>query len=560
MAIEQRETPRSAGATVEGGANGTPVIARRAHVLTLRELLVAWLALAIVGVLAFAPHIRHGGFYLDDWSNGAGSLYPPGGSGFGHALSYFSKLTLYRPVLVLYVPLTYLVLGTHMAFQLAWTALLAIMVAAMLYGVLRTVAVPPLHAWCISALTIVYPWYDSTRLWETADQATVSILFVLAGLWVALVGLERRSWRLHCCAAVLYLLSILTYEVTLPLIAALGFLYVIRAGWRVARARWAVDLVAVVAGGLWVGLQTNHESYGLSADLTHLEEIVKSGGTIAGRTLLPIGPQETTLGLVIIVGMILVGAIMQRTSRYRSAARGTWSLGSWVRLALAGLAAAVLGWVMFIPANSYYTPSVFGVTNRVNALAGFGLVVTVYAVFGIAGTLIAGGRRSLRVLTGVTFVLALLLGAAYVKVLERHSDIWNAAYRAEAAGIGEMRMQFPTLPAGSTVFVTDYPAYQTLGVPIFSSNWDVNGMIKLQYKTAALSAYPLIPGLSLSCSAHGVSLQGAGAGPSAIVAPYGTARLLDVRTGAHSRPRDERECKAQSPSYPPGPLYLSSGY
>jgi hypothetical protein len=533
-------------------------LARRIACPPLRELIGAWLALAVVGALAFAPHVLHGGFYLDDWSNGADVLRPPGGPGLDHALSEFVKLTLYRPVLILYEPLIFFVFGTHMAYQLAWAASLAILVAGILYGILRTLGVPWLHAWPIAALTILYPWFDSTRFWETADQATLSIAFAFAGLWLAIIGLQKRSWRWHGFAALLYLLSILTYEVTLPLIAGFGVLYWLCAGWRAARVRWAIDLLVVVVGGLWVGTQTNHESYGASADFKHLQEIVTSGGTILGRTLVPVGTQRTSLALTAIALVLIVGLVVDLATRRRSREHVGWGLRSWLLLAAGGLFVAVLGWTMFIPANPYYTPSVYGVTNRVNALAGFGLVITVYATLGVVAALVGRLRPKMRLLPALTIVLALLLGVAYVKVLERHSQIWNAAYRAEEAGIGEMRMQFPKLSPGATVFVSNYPAYETLGVPIFSSSWDVNGMIKLQYKDGTLSAYPVIAGLSLVCRADGVGLQGVGA--PAVTAPYGTARLLDAATGRNARPNDERACQAVAGTYTPGPLYLSLTY
>jgi hypothetical protein len=558
MALSQQKDP-----VPDVEMSGTSTAASMPAVLAIRnppmrELVVAWLALLVVGALAFAPHVLHGGFYLDDWSNGAGSLRPPGGPSLDHALSYFANTTLYRPVLVLYVPLTYFIFGTHMAYQLAWAASLAILVAGVLYGILRTLGVPWFHAWPIAALTIVYPWFDSTRFWETADQATLSIGFASTGLWLAVIGLQKRSWRLHACAALLYLLSILTYEITLPLIAAFGVLYCLRAGWRVAKGRWAIDLLVALVGGLWVGTQTNHESYGASADFKHLQEIVTSGGTLLGRTLVPVGAERTTLVLVLIALVLIVGLVVHLATRSRVPERNRWGLRSWLLLAGGGLAVTVVGWAMFIPANPYYTPSVYGVTNRVNALAGFGLVIMVYGVFGVIGALISMARPQVQALSGLTILLGLLLGFAYVKVLERHSKIWNTAYSAEEAGIGELRTQFPKLPAGTTVFVSNYPAYQTLGVPIFSSSWDVNGMIKLQYKDGTLSAYPVLPGLKLTCDAVGVGMQGPGA--PAVIATYGSARLLDVQTGRHSDPRNERECQHVAETYTPGALYQSLTY
>jgi hypothetical protein len=541
--------------TVSNGSRAERVRAlARSH-----ELPVAWLGLVVLGILVYAPHILHGGFYLDDWSNGAATLRPHGGGGFGEALAYFSKITLYRPILVVYVPLTYVMFGTHMAYHLAWAAMLAILVACVLYGILRTLNMPRRHAWLIAALTLAYPWFDSTRFWETADQATLSILFAGLGVWVALAGLSRPSLRSHCLAALLYLLSILTYEITLPAIAGVGVLYWMRAGWRNARTRWAIDIAVVVGGGLWVGTQTNRESYGFSADLSHFKEIVTSGGTMLGRSIVPVGAQRTTLALVVIGVVLVTGCATLWTRRTRAPEIGEWGLRSWVGLMGGGLVLATLGWAMLVPANPYYTPTIYGVTNRVNALAGFGLVMAVYATLGTVGTLLGDIRPKLRPFGGVVVVLlGVVLGGAYVKVLERHSSIWNDAYHAEAAGIGELKTQFPTLPRDTTVFVSDYPAYETLGVPIFSANWDVNGMIKLQYKDGSLSAYPVIAGLSLDCRVGGVGIEGAG-GPS-VTAPYGTARLLDVSTGRHSTPRNERECREQARSYTSGPLTLSQAY
>lgn len=527
--------------------------------LTARELALAWIALAIVGALAFVPHIRHGGFYLDDWSNGAAALYPPGGSGFGHVLSYFSELTDYRPILILYVPLTYLVFGMHIAYHLAWSATLAILVAVLLYGVLRTLGVPWIHALFVAALVILYPWFDSTRLWATASQISLSLSFALGGLWVALTGLSRRSWGWHACAACLYLLSILTYEVTLPLIASAGALYVLQAGWRPARVRWGIDLMVAFAGAIWVGVHTQRTTSGLSGDIHHLGEIVTGGSTILGRTFYPDGAEHTSLVLVALGAVLAIGLIVYLASRSRLQNSSGWGLPGWLLLAFVGLIVAVLGWVMFIPADPYYTPAIWGDTNRVNGLAGIGLVILAYGTFGIVGTLITKlWQRAGMIGLAVTMVLGLALGLTYVKVLRRHITIWDAAYVAETRALDEVQATYPHLPQGTTVFTSSYPAYQTLGVPILSTTWDLNGMIKTRYEDGSLAGYPLVSGFTLACRANGLALTGEGV-PSTI-ARYGRARLLNLQTEQHAEPKSQRECQSVMGSYVPGPLYLTYTY
>jgi hypothetical protein len=525
--------------------------------LSRGEIALAWLALAVIAVLAFTPHIRHGGFYLDDWSNGAGALEPPGGHGFGNALSYFADLTIYRPVLVVYVPLTYFVFGMHMAHHLIWAAFLALFVVAMLYGILRTLGLPWIHAWPITALTLVYPWFDSTRFWATASQVSLSVGLALAGLWIALTVLSRRSWRWHTAAATLYLLSILTYEVTLPLIAAAGLLYTIRAGWKAARLRWAMDLLAVAAGGLWVGTHTARETSSFSENLTHLGEIIREGGMVLGRTLLPVGGEHTTVTLCALAAVTIAGfaALLARPDRFDGQG---WGLAGWLSLVAGGLVVAGLGWFMFIPADPYYTPSVYGMTNRVNGLAGIGLVLAAYGALGIVGTLIGALRARTAVTVAAVLALGALLGAGYVDVLRRHSTIWDAAYVAERTALDRLQSDFRTLPSGTTMFIAGYPANQTLGVPILAATWDVDGMVKSEYEDGTLWAYAVLPGFHLVCHPDSIGLGGLGAPTTK--GSYGTTLLVDLETQRWSKPRSRQACRKVVGSYVPGPLYLSITY
>jgi len=520
--------------------------------------LLAFAGLTLVAALALGPFIRHGGFFLDDWSNGAGALQPPGSPDVGNALSFFTEITAFRPVLIVYVPLTYFVFGMHIHMHDAWSVFLAVLAAATFYAVLRTLGVPWIHGWLIAALTIVFPWSDATRFWVTGDQVTLSITIMGVGLLIALIGLKREAWRWHAFAVGLYLLSILTYEVTLPLIACLGFLYWFRAGWRAARVRWLADLGAVVVGGIWVGAHTKRTTSGLAADFEHLKQIVSSGGTILGRAGMPLGSSQTSLVLSIL-GVILcvgIGTYFFRREKFSSPG---WSLRSWLLLSGAGLAVAVLGWVMFIPADHYYTPSVFGLTNRVNGLAAFGLIMLVYGSFGIIGVLLGQIRPKVRwIAASVTVLLALAMLGSYTHVLRRHITIWDEAFGAQIAGLSELKAAMPRLPHGATVFASSYPANQTLGVPIMASTWDFDGMVKMEYDDFSLSGYPVLEGLRVVCRTNGVALQGEGA--PAVTAPYGSARLMNFQSGKYTAPQGQHACERVANNYVPGPLYLSLSY
>ena len=544
----------------------TTVVQRVAQALRLersvtgREMVCASAGLIFVGLVALMPHLRHGGFYLDDWANAATALQPPGPPDFGNALSAYADLTIYRPVLVLYVPLSYFVLGTHMHYHLALAALLAVLAAAMFYGVLRMLGVPWVHALLIAALAIVFPWSDSTRLWVSADQVTLSIFLMFAGMLLALVGLRRGRWQWHVGAAFLYLLSILSYEVTLPVVACAGSLYYVRAGWRRARVRWLVDLAVALVGGAWVGAHTARTASGGKEDVEHLGQIVSAGGTLLGRAGIALGSGETVPVLAVIAIGLVVGVCVCLFSSDMPRPRPVWGLRSWLGLTVGGIVLAGLGWAMFVPADPYYTPTIFGEANRVNGLAAFGLILAVYGTIGTFGSVVGrlARRNAIRVATGVTVALGVALFGTYLHVLRRHIEIWDRAFSAEAHAIEETKERLPVLPPGSMLFVSDYPANQSPNVPILAATWDFDGMVKLAYDDSSLSASPVLPGLELQCRNSGIALEQEGT--AVITGRYGVVRLLNLSTGTKAAPAGRHDCQRVIKSYTAGPLFLSPGY
>lgn len=541
---------------------------------TKRELLLAWAALGTLGVLVYLPHILHGGFYLDDWSNGALTLDSPAGNSFGSVLSSYADATLFRPVLILYVPATYWVFGVHPWLHLAWASFLAILVAWLLYAVLRKLDLPWIHSLAIAGLVLVYPWFDSTRLWVTGDQITVSTALALGGLWLSLIGMERRSWGWHIPSLVLFGLSILTYEITTPVIAAFGVIYVWRFGWRRAKYVWSANLIAVIACGAWVLGHTTRTKQGLSGDFHHLWMIVKAGAEIVARSLLPVGAAQTALALVLIGLVFAVGLIaiwrVPRLFPTRAVRGGTGlRLRGWLLLGGSGVALAALGWIVFVPADPYYTPSLYGVTNRVNGVGGIAAIIIVYAAFGTAGTLISrlfrGGTQATA--AGLVIVLGLgaVLGGLYLIVIHRHIGIWNSAYQQEREAIADVRDAYPTLPDGTTVYTAGYPAYQALGVPILSSSWDLDGMIKLEYENGRLSAFPLLPGYRFSCEEDGLAVLGPATGgeSSEVMAEakaYNTVRVLSLKEKQSFEPKTQAQCKREIDDLEPGVPVQQSGY
>jgi hypothetical protein len=525
-----------------------------------REAALAAFGLTLLGGLAFGPLVLHGGFHFDDWSNGADTLFPPAGT---NEFEHLSETTLFRPVLIVYVPLTYIIFGLHQWLHLAWSIALGVAVCSLLYAALRLLDVPRLHAAFISALVLIFPWFDGIRYWPTGAQVSLSLTFMLTGLVLALIGLQRRSLRWHIGAAIFYLTSILTYEIALPLIAMLGVLYVGRVGWQAGRVRWGIDIVTVIIGGLWVGTHTERIKSGISGDISHLGEIIDGGAEITGRAAIPVDGAHTALALTLLATIFAIGTLVQVKRRQSPEDSFEWGLRNWLLLGAGGFAVTLLGWVILIPADPYYTPQIWGVSNRINGLAGVGLVILVYAAIGVLAELGARASRGRARATSLVICtsLALLLTAGYLSVIRRHNGIWNAAYDAEVSAIEQIQARYPTLPHGTTLFVSGYPAYQTLGVPILSSSWDVRGMVQDTYEDATLNAQPVLAGLVIDCRRKVVGLAGTeGVTPPPYTAPYGMARLLDLSSGTSARPLNRRQCLADADKYQPGPTVLSYEY
>src|SRR5918994_1097860 len=224
--------------------------ATRRSGISAGEMVVCFLVLLGAGVLAFGSHVLHGGFISDDWS--IASTYRNRGYG-GLVLELARTVAPGRPVLDLLQPLPHAVFGLHFGFHLGLALLLGVAASLCFYLLLRTLSFEPLHAAVIALLALVFPWSDSIRLWPTLSISNVAICLYLLGTVVALRGLDagpRRALRAHAPAAVLYLLSLLTYEVVGCAILLSGLLYRTRAGWRRVFPRWLTDaaLVLVMLG------------------------------------------------------------------------------------------------------------------------------------------------------------------------------------------------------------------------------------------------------------------------------------------------------------------------
>lgn len=518
------------------------------------EIAVAAALLMALAAVAYGWHVADGGFYYDDWANAANTHHPIGGGGFGAVIDYYADFTAYRPTLILYIPLTHWIFGDHASLHLAWAAVLTATMSASFYWVLRLLAVERLHAGVMAALVTLFPFADATRLWSTASVTALAIALWLAGLGVAVLAFRaegRRATLLHGGSLALYLLSLWTYEITAAAVGVSGLLYFTQVPWRRALRRWAVDGAALVASLLILTTSTQNEALGVADLDNHARLIAREGAQIIALALVPFGTPARWLicGLIAAVGALAAGVwlTLGRADPLRR------PLLRWLGVGVAGVVVAAAGWVVFVPAHWYYTPTPLGLANRVNVLATLGLVMLAYATLMVLGLLVSRALPRLgRAWLVVPLAGAIAIGAGYADRLLDDERTWNRASDAENRVLDALSAALPAPRPHSTVLTFGAPGWQGPGVPIFASSWDLNGAVKMLWDDWRIDGFPVVQGTSVSCGSKGIVLVGGGYPPQP--RPYGSVYLVDVVARRVARPRSLAQCNAAVPRFRPGPL------
>jgi hypothetical protein len=546
-------TPQTATRARRVGASADRVIAyllaRTAP--TWRELAGVLALLSGVGALAYRSHIAHGGLYSDDWAFASVVQHT---DGLGAQYDQLSDVVGFRPLGVLSIIVRFSLFGDNTTWHLAAAAAAAVLLAVLVYALLRMLRLERLHAGAIALLLLVVPYSDATRLWATGSGANLSISAWLLGAMVALHGLaiadRRRAMLMHVGAVALFVVSLLLYEATYAAIVATPLLYLTRTPWRRALRLGVVD---VTIASVIVAVIASNATVPHTESVSHHAKLLFDGAKqILTAVALPYGTPRTAtvLGLLALVGASggLVAWLLPRDVEARR------DLLRWLVFAAGGLLLAVAGYVVYVGAIDYYSPQGPGLANRTNALAIIGLIVTVYALAGVVGTLLFRGLPSARRLAAASSVVAaIFLFNGYAHRLSDSAATWDRAYAQELTVLGAMKSAVPTLPAGSTVLTFGYPVVsENPGLPVFINPWELDGAVEVKYDDRSLGAYPALPGTNVRCERGGAYLTGPGynlhEGDR-----YGEIYLLDVPTRRVQLLRNWRQCRAAAPHFLPGP-------
>jgi hypothetical protein len=537
--------------------------------------------LALLAVAVLGPYVTRGGFAWDDWENAATTAYPPR-SGFLGPLDLGTFA--FRPLLALLIVGAQGALGPHPAPHLALALVLAVAMSAALFTVLRELGVERAPAAAAAALTLLFPWSDSTRLWATAALNDVAVMLWLAGLWLSLRALRSEGSRARAGQAgaiALYAASILVYQATAAVIAV-SVLAVARRAGRLRAGRGALVACAAavpIGAAAVVGLWAVDAAHSLADVGAHAVRIASEALVLIGRSVVPaggVGPGAAGGALLAALALTAVWAFRPGASP----SAGGRSLRRSLALAAGGLGVLACAYAVFVPADERYVPLAPGTANRVNLVAaiGYALIVTgtAWAVGAGVAAAVRGGVARMRrravaasplrsddglkhqptaLATAVALVAVSVIAGAWAAVLRADALAWERASALRGKVVRAVERRAPELRPGTTVLTVGHPPRVEVGVPVFATAWDLNGAVKVVLADARMSARPLTDRDPLRCERR--TLEPAPTYNSIPERPaYGRTVVLDVATGRARWVRSRHDCRRLAREAAAGRLHV----
>jgi hypothetical protein len=538
---------------MKGMATLTKWLLRPAKGPAPKELAGVVIVLLAVGAAAYGLYVTRGGFYSDDWSNAANYRFadPPR---YWSSVSDLEGVLGGRPILALLLPVPHAILGTDMGLQLALALLLGVLTSGCFYVLLRTLSMAPLHALAIAILVLLFPWSDSIRLWATASVNSVAVCFFLIGLAVALRGLERPGRggvAMHGGADILFLLSVLTYEVAAAAAIVAGFLYIGRAPLATVARRWAADVVVVLAAlaySLSTTVTTRHVGT-LGDRIGDLGTFLRESLLLLASSLFPVG----ALGRLVQAGVLMLAGAVICLAVLRKRRDGERELGEWLRWIAIAVVAVGAAYFMFL--GSHLHPRDPGIDTRINVFAGLGICLLVYAIVAAASLLLLGpGARA----AALTVVAVATIAVGYGIRVADDERAWELASTRQQEVLQVVDDELAPLASGSTVITFGFPSQAAPEVPIFNKSWDLRGALQLDSDDATLRAYPVYEGVKLRCAPERLIVDGGG-DYGRYGARYSSLFFLDVPKSRNEEIKTSGACDEALRRFRPGPVELSGG-
>ncbi len=442
---------------------------------------------------------------IDDWTLVAEAHF----TDFGKLLNYLVSHDVRRPVGGFYLAALYALLGSHVKLMLAFAAAMRFLLVAILYGLLRELRFSWLAAVAIAGLTLLFPASDSTWLWIGASELSFAVACVLLGCLLNLRAMrngESLRLPLRVIGLVLIATGILSYELVIPIGLASGVLYFTRARPRQVLRQWGIDVFVL---GIVIIVFTFHtiplvqgtddhelSSYALMGE--HAQVIFSQSATLLTHSLLPYGTPRNVTVLGMLAAILTLAFVVSYMLKPGDEARR--ALRRWLIVTAAGVLFIALGYVFLVPANIYYVPLQVGVGNRTNDITAIGYALIVYSSAALVGTLVFRELRSSHLLVGtLTALVTVAIGVGYVRQIDTDEQAWHQSSVLQHMILTALRTHVSPPPRGTSVITLDAPIETAPGVTVFSVAWDLNSAVQLLWSDPTLKAYPMAPGLQITC-------------------------------------------------------------
>lgn len=528
------------------------------------------LLLAGLAALAYGSNVVHGGFLSDAWANRAIYVFAPDGSFFGEVDRFLAEPNIAaRPLYAVYLVVLNGLLGEHMGLWLAWLGATSVLMSLSLYLLLRKLDFEFFDATSIACLVLVFPAASSLRLWAATVQIPVSISLAILGFLLALVAFDAKKTRrtlLHGISLTMFVASVLLYEVALPLMLVSVLLYRVRVPWSRALPRWVVDLVVLISVASFVASSAPDakDVQGLYGMWDHATVIFNQAWTLLARDLLPLGGHGWYAAALVGLVALTAGLVARRLSPEDP---GRARLLRWLWVLAGSMIVIVLGYAVFVPGIDYYQPLAPGIADRVNAVPSIGLVLVLYSLLMLVGTLalrvLRGG--SPRLISGLAVLVCALIGVGWVQSALQDADSYADAYNENKRVLAAVRAAVPEPPPGSTIWTFGQPVEVSPGVPVFGNTWDMTSSVQLMYDDPTLRSYVGFPGTTFDCSPY-VIVPGGNpsypvtplSGVSEFASAYGRTYFVDTTSSRAGMIGTPEQCRravriaASLPGYPVG--------
>lgn len=470
-------------------------------------------ALVLLGLTALAlalylPYALSAGWYYDDWADYA--LFKRAGASWGSQFSACSEsIPAGRKLTCLYhVTEFHLFGGDHAAYHLTAIFFLVAM-AGLVYAILRRCRVPWQWAALVSALLIVFPSSDSTRLWPTGAIGQYVIVLELTGVLLALAALDlRRSRRaaaiaLHLAAAVLFLVAMASYEIAVPLVALNGIVYYAARRDRAALARGVTDfLLAICFVAYRVLVEPVEAESGfdvhrtLHGDLDRAWNLITALWETWHKTFLP-GPLGT-IGVIAVLVIAVFLAVREPPIRSR--------LLPWALLLAGSTVIAVAATFVFFTANDLYIPQINSVFNRVVLPGSIAYVGIFVALVGLGYEILRRFIPLRWVALGAVAVVVLASAVHQLRISSDHKRAWEASWNEQKVALDGYVAATRELPEQSRIVGFGTPIWEGGFIPIFAASWDLGNAIDYVSSFEPAAASPLVP--NLTCGHRGLTYDG----------------------------------------------------